>query len=417
MEPNTLTELRDLRRAETEACLNLDHINVISSYHGEELKQLGATDVEVLHAPFDSGPFSRATENKTTTGLIRRSLEIKDLLTIAFVGRPDRRKGLEVLFDSCTALLKEKRKFLLLIVGSGFRDSQFGDRPVDGEHYLSFAQDRYKVDLKPFDDAGGTYKKEAVGADVRRVAECYAASDIVVVPSLYEPLGYVVLEAMASGKAIVASNTGGIPEMLTDRQTGLLFPPGDADKLADCLRELMDKPELREALGAAARTSIASRESAAQSVRRFDGLYLRAALEWAHPLEQRLAADTLAKIDNLCKEYAKRYSSFTIHSAAAVACEIAAQVGSLTRHDDSRSPLVDIRLFRVVAERVKSIFWREGKIQPFQTRMMVEMMKDLALSYLNTESLPRTAITLSSQKTAARLHDNHWLENALNVPE
>ncbi len=195
-----------------------------------------------------------------------------------------------MLFDSCTALQKEHRKFLLLIVGSGFRDSQFGDSAHDGEHYLSFAQDRYQVDLKPFDDAGGTYEKEAVGADVRRVAECYAASDIVVVPSLYEPMGYVVLEAMASGKAIVASNTGGIPEMLTDRQTGLLFPPGDADKLADCLRELMDKPELCAMLGAAARAWIAARESAAQSVGRFDDLYLRAALDWARPLEERLAA-------------------------------------------------------------------------------------------------------------------------------
>ncbi len=309
---------------------------------------------------------------------------------------------------------KEKRKFLLLIVGSGFRDSKPSDSAHDGEHYLSFAQERYKVDLKPFDDAGGTYKMEEVGADVRRVAECYAASDIVVVPSLYEPMGYVVLEAMASGKAIVASNTGGIPEMLTDRQTGLLFPPGDADKLADCLRELMDKPELREALGAAARACISSRDSAAQSVRRFDDLYLRAALDWARPLEDRLAAETLARINKLCEEYSKRYPSFTIHSAAAAACEIAAQVGSLTRKDKATSPLVDIRLFRIVAERVKSIFWRGGKIQSFQTRMMVEMMKDLALSYLNTESLPRTAITLSSQKTAARLHDNQWLEKALN---
>ncbi len=93
LEPNTLTELRDLRRAETEACLNLDHITVISSFHCQELKQLGATDVEILPAPFDSGPFSRAVGNRTTTGLIRRSLELKDLLTIAFVGRPDRAKA------------------------------------------------------------------------------------------------------------------------------------------------------------------------------------------------------------------------------------------------------------------------------------------------------------------------------------
>jgi len=76
-----------------------------------------------------------------------------------------------------------------------------------------------------------------------------AAADIVVCPSLVEPFPRVGLEAMALGLPVVASAVGGIPEQVAHGETGLLFPPGDREKLAEALIKLAGDPQLRKALG------------------------------------------------------------------------------------------------------------------------------------------------------------------------
>ena len=72
-------------------------------------------------------------------------------------------------------------------------------------------------------------------------------------PSLYEPLGIVNLEAMACGTAVVASAVGGIPEVVSDGETGLLVPPGDPAALAVALNALIDDPARAAAMGRAGR--------------------------------------------------------------------------------------------------------------------------------------------------------------------
>ena len=60
----------------------------------------------------------------------------------------------------------------------------------------------------------------------------YSASDIFVVPSLAEPFGRVIPEAMACKVPVIGTNIGGIPEHVKDRKTGLLVPPADSETLA-----------------------------------------------------------------------------------------------------------------------------------------------------------------------------------------
>lgn len=72
-----------------------------------------------------------------------------------------------------------------------------------------------------------------------------------VLPSRVEPQGIVNLEAMAAGRAVVASRTGGVPEIVLDGQTGILVEPDNVEALADALREMAARPARRAALGAA----------------------------------------------------------------------------------------------------------------------------------------------------------------------
>jgi glycosyltransferase involved in cell wall biosynthesis len=80
---------------------------------------------------------------------------------------------------------------------------------------------------------------------------------IVIAPSVwYENCPYAILEAFAAGKPVVASRIGGIPELVEDGSTGLLFPPGDAGALADAIRRLWSDPDERRRLGKNARARI-----------------------------------------------------------------------------------------------------------------------------------------------------------------
>jgi glycosyltransferase involved in cell wall biosynthesis len=77
--------------------------------------------------------------------------------------------------------------------------------------------------------------------------------DVAAVPSHVEPLGNATLEAMASGRPVVGSRVGGIPEMIIDNETGFLIEPGNAGSLAGALRRLIEDSALRVRFGHAGR--------------------------------------------------------------------------------------------------------------------------------------------------------------------
>ena len=77
----------------------------------------------------------------------------------------------------------------------------------------------------------------------------YATSDVIVIPSRSEGLPNVLLEAMASGKPVVATRVGGIPEVLSDGVNGRLVPPDDPVRLGDAMAALLADRQLRHALG------------------------------------------------------------------------------------------------------------------------------------------------------------------------
>jgi glycosyltransferase involved in cell wall biosynthesis len=107
----------------------------------------------------------------------------------------------------------------------------------------------------------------------REVARRLQASHVFLLPSLDEGLPTVVLEAMASGVPVVATDCGGVSEAVTDGVEGLLVPPRDADALADALTRLWQEPELRKRMGEAGRRTVTSRFTLERQLRELQTLY------------------------------------------------------------------------------------------------------------------------------------------------
>lgn len=100
-----------------------------------------------------------------------------------------------------------------------------------------------------------------------------AISDIVVLPSLNEGMGRILLKAQACGRPVVATRVGGIPEVVRDHQTGLLVPAGDAVALAEAIISLLKDKEKRRAISVQAKRWVDSKFSVEAMVERTANLY------------------------------------------------------------------------------------------------------------------------------------------------
>lgn len=105
------------------------------------------------------------------------------------------------------------------------------------------------------------------------VAPILRSVDVVTLPSLSEGLPLAALEAMACGKAVVASAVGGVTEAIVDGVSGLLIRPGDADALADSIVRLLQDVELRNTVGNAARVRVEEHFTLDRFVTRIQDLY------------------------------------------------------------------------------------------------------------------------------------------------
>lgn len=189
-------------------------------------------------------------------GSVRRDLGIAgDTFVGAIVARLSGMKGHGTLLQSLATLRDNAVSVLVLIVGDGAERNEL-ERQA---HALSL-DDRYVRFL-------------GARSDVDRLLH---AADFFVLPSDTEGLPLSVLEAMAHGLPIVASNVGGIPELIDHDKEGLLIPPADPTALAAAIQRLAGDPALRQRLGEAARARAGGEFSLSTTVRNYDRLYRQA---------------------------------------------------------------------------------------------------------------------------------------------
>ena len=101
--------------------------------------------------------------------------------------------------------------------------------------------------------------------------------DLFVLPSLTEGISNTILEAMATGLPVIATNVGGNPELVCDGQTGSLVPPADPEAMAQAIIRYLDQPEMRIAHGLAGRKRAVESFSMASMVEAYEELYLETA--------------------------------------------------------------------------------------------------------------------------------------------
>lgn len=158
-------------------------------------------------------------------------------LQVLYVGRFERRKGIDLLLQVIPGILDKHPNVEFDLVGQNDLVDE------NGSSYLEEFRKKYKA-KKWFKRV-----KTPGFASEEGLAEKYANCDIFVAPSRYESFGQIYIEAMASGKPVVGTKVGGIPEVVEDGVNGLLIENENADDLKKKLLKLIENEKLRDKMG------------------------------------------------------------------------------------------------------------------------------------------------------------------------
>ncbi|MFX1487141.1 MAG: glycosyltransferase family 4 protein [Promethearchaeota archaeon] len=168
----------------------------------------------------------RRPEVKKRAAVLRNELGISsNNIVIGYVGRLVPAKGLSYLILALKHIEREHPDIVLLIIGDGPEKANLERMAKDLKIKTVFAG--WQSDTAPY----------------------YAIMGIFVLPSLFEGLPLVILEAMAMGKPVVATNVGGTADLIANRKNGFLVPVRDHERIASALKELIEDSNMRIRIG------------------------------------------------------------------------------------------------------------------------------------------------------------------------
>jgi glycosyltransferase involved in cell wall biosynthesis len=218
----------------------------------DHLKEAGfpATKLQLMPTGLSSASFDEAPSREDARHLMKLNDITRPVITCLGNLRPV--KNHTLLLDACRILKEQSTNYLLLLVGTGPDEENLRRRVQDlslGEH-VRFLGER------------------------RDVPTVLAASDLFVLSSLWEGLPRSIMEAMASRLAVVATDAGGVKELVVDGETGYVVPVTDAGALASKISELLKDGDLRHKMGEAGYLRITQHFTEERMVRSMEEIYL-----------------------------------------------------------------------------------------------------------------------------------------------
>lgn len=181
--------------------------------------------------------------------LIEKIQASSDTHLVGYVGRLDRVKNISTLLNAIN-LLKDTIKIDLIIIGDG-----------PERHHLESVSDRYQMLNTHFLGERDDIEKILAGLD------------LYVQPSWYEGFSNTILEAMAAGLPVIASNTGGNSELVDEGCTGFLFDPSDPFLLSKKINDVLSLPDTGRSMGNKAREFVMKKYTLQKMVSGYENLY------------------------------------------------------------------------------------------------------------------------------------------------
>jgi glycosyltransferase involved in cell wall biosynthesis len=224
---------------------NVAHIYIcLTNSMKKELTKLGIPEEKIRILP-----------NGVDTKYFYPSGEKEENLVL-FVGRICPEKGINTLLESLTYL---KAPINLAIIG-----------PSDWnlKHFNNI------MELVKKENEKGKHKVMYLGAkNQKEIIEWYRKASLLILPSRREGFPVVILEALACETPVVATNVGGIPEILHDNKCGILVPPNNSQKLAEAIQFFLDNRDIRIKFGRQGRMMVQERFSLDSVVEKLSKIY------------------------------------------------------------------------------------------------------------------------------------------------
>jgi len=210
--------------------INRDKIKVI--YNGVDTDKLRATDVELES--------------------LREEFNIKkDDYVVGFIGRIDPVKDLQTLIDAIFIAKANISNIKLIIVGDGSE----------------------RTKLQNYVNSNGMMNNVIFTGQRDDIGACLSIMNIYVQPSLYEGMSNTIVEAMASGKVVIATNVGGTPELIDHEENGILFTPGKPEELESHIQNLYLNPDKAHSLANKAYHKATKDFSISSMIENYEKLY------------------------------------------------------------------------------------------------------------------------------------------------
>ncbi|MCW3976735.1 MAG: glycosyltransferase family 4 protein [Candidatus Bathyarchaeota archaeon] len=227
-----------LRSYEKKLMKRSDALIAVSSYTRNELTELYDVDEEKIHVIYNGVDTQKFEPNRDRAGLrLELGLEEEQKIILC-VGRLYYRKGINILLRSIPEVVQKFGDVKFVISGKGFKKNE--------ENLRKLAE---KLKIEKYVMFLGYVPDE-------KLPDLYAASDIFVLPALYENFPFAILEAQSTGLPVISTKVGGIPEFLEENENGFLVEPGDPEQLAQKIIALLQNPELAEELGRCGRRRV-----------------------------------------------------------------------------------------------------------------------------------------------------------------